>query len=239
VLIALGLLVAVALGTNFEGTVADPVLVIGPAAVVLAVALLSTALMRSDLEHRDRCVIDELTGMLNRAALETRSAELVQQSRITGEPVGLIVADLDNFKEINDSAGHAVGEKVLAEVAQRIRKQLRAFDLVYRFGGEEFVVLVPGADLHETERLAQTLRRAVAITPVHGSRRATLSCGVSASVRGLPFSYDAVFDAADAALYEAKHRGRDRVCVATLSSPDGGPLITEAGTRAVSGARSN
>ncbi|MDE3069687.1 MAG: GGDEF domain-containing protein [Acidobacteriota bacterium] len=230
VLIALGLLVAVALGTDLHQIVHDPIYLIAPSAVIVGVTLLSTALMRSDLEHRDRCVIDELTGMLNRAALDTRSAELVQQSAISGEPVGLIVADVDHFKAINDAEGHSVGDAVLAEVAARIRKQLRAFDLVYRFGGEEFVVLVPGADLHETERLAQSLRRAVSITPVCGGRRATLSCGVSASVRGQPFAYDAVFGAADAALYEAKHRGRDRVCVATFSSPGSGPLITEAGS---------
>ncbi|MHB8491315.1 MAG: GGDEF domain-containing protein [Solirubrobacteraceae bacterium] len=230
VLIAVGLLVAVALGTNFHAVVNDPVYLTAPATVIVGVTLLSTALMRSDVEHRDRCVIDELTGMLNRAALDTRSRELVQQSAVSGEPVGLIVADVDHFKVINDTDGHSAGDAALAEVAARIRKQLRAFDLVYRFGGEEFVVLVPGADLHETEQLAQSLRRAVSITPMGGGRRTTLSCGVSASVRGKPFGYDAVFGAADAALYEAKQRGRDRVCVATFSAPGSGPLVSEAGS---------
>ncbi len=111
--------------------------------------LLSTALMRSEIEHRDRCVIDPLTGMLNRGALESRTAELEQQSEITGDPVGVIVADLDHFKDINDTKGHTAGDQVLTAVRRRIRRQLRAFDLVYRFGGEEFVVLVPGAELRD------------------------------------------------------------------------------------------
>ena len=83
----------------------NPTIVIAPAALILAVAILSTALMRSDVEHRDEAVIDTLTGMLNRHALENRVGELVQQSQLTGQPVGLIVGDLDNFKGVNDSWG--------------------------------------------------------------------------------------------------------------------------------------
>jgi diguanylate cyclase (GGDEF)-like protein len=213
VAIALGLLAAVALGSDGRAVLDDPVLVTGPATVILAVALLSTALTRSEMEHRDRSLIDGLTGMLNRSALESRAVELAQQSALSGEPVGLIIADVDHFKRINDSDGHKQGDAVLAEVAHRVRRQLRAFDLVYRFGGEEFVVLLPGADLREAERLAGELRRAVSMTPVEGGRRVTLSCGASASARGTTFSYEDVFAAADRALYEAKRGGRDRVCV--------------------------
>jgi diguanylate cyclase (GGDEF)-like protein len=215
VAIALGLLVAVAGVTEFQMVLHAPPLVIMPAALIIAVAILSMALMRSDIEHRDECVIDPLTGMLNRKALETRTPELVQQSEVSGEPVGLIVGDVDHFKAINDSHGHAAGDAVLAEVAYRIRKQLRAFDLAYRLGGEEFVVLLPGADLRAAERLAEGLRAAVAVEAASTGQLITMSFGVGASERGAPFGYDDVFAAADAALYEAKHAGRDCVCVAT------------------------
>ena len=102
--------------------------------------------MRSDLEHRDEVVLDQLTGMLNRSALDRRIGELEQQSRLTGDPVAVIIGDLDRFKEVNDTRGHAVGDAVLRDVAYTIRKRLRAFDFAYRIGGEEFLILVPGAD---------------------------------------------------------------------------------------------
>jgi diguanylate cyclase (GGDEF)-like protein len=110
-------------------------------------------------------------------------------------------------------------------VADRIRRQLRAFDLVYRFGGEEFVVLVPGAELRETERLAESLRRAVGTTDTDTGQRVTLSCGASASERGQAFDYEQVFAAADAALYEAKRGGRDRVYVGSAGGLEPHPLL--------------
>ncbi len=213
VLVALGLLAGVAFGTSWHAVIADPVLVGAPAFLIVAVTLLSTALMRSEIEHRDRCVIDPLTGLLNRGALESRTEELEQQAEITGDPIGVIVADLDHFKDINDTRGHTTGDEVLAAVAATIRAQLRAFDLVYRFGGEEFVVLVPGAGLSETEKLAENLRRAVSTMDLGAGQHVTLSCGASASTRGGAFNYRDVFAAADAALYEAKRGGRDRVYV--------------------------
>ena len=141
--------------------------------------MLSTPLMRSDIQHRSDAVIDQLTGMLNRKALGARAVELAQQSEVTGEPVGMIVADLDHFKQINDTRGHGVGDVVLNEVAYTLRKQLRAFDLAYRLGGEEFLILLPGSDVVHSAELAERLREAVR----------------------------------DAALYEAKRRGRNRVCI--------------------------
>ena len=122
----------------------EPTRVIAPLALILTVTIFSVALMRSDAEHRGRAVLDPLTAMLNRTALEGRARELAEQSAVTGEPVGMIVADLDHFKQINDSLGHAMGDAVLRHVAYVIRKQLRAFDLAYRIGGEEFLVLLPG-----------------------------------------------------------------------------------------------
>jgi diguanylate cyclase (GGDEF)-like protein len=214
VLIALGLALAVGFATDARAILHDPPLILVPAALILATAMLSVALMRSDIEHRDECVIDQLTGLLNRKALATRSEELAQQSAVSGQPIGIIVGDLDRFKTINDSVGHAAGDAVLVDVAYRMRVHLRAFDLAYRIGGEEFVVLLPGSDLGQTAVLAEGLRAAV-LTEVPGSgQRVSMSCGVSASARGEPFRCREVLAAADQALYEAKRAGRDRVCVA-------------------------
>jgi diguanylate cyclase (GGDEF)-like protein len=209
--VTLALQAAVAFGIDAAAVVADPPLLVAPAAAVVAVAILSTALMRSDREHRSEAVIDGLTGMLNRKALGPRANELAQQSAVSGEPIGLIIGDLDHFKRVNDTYGHLQGDDVLKDVALVLRKQLRAFDLMYRLGGEEFLVLLPGADLHQAEDVAETLREAVSARPL-GGESMTMSFGVSASSRGSTFDYDAVFAEADLALYDAKRSGRDRVC---------------------------
>ena len=122
--------------------------------------------MKSDLEHRSSSVIDPLTGMLNRNALQTRIAELVAQAAILREPVALIVGDLDNFKAINDGHGHAAGDVVLKDVAYRMRKALRAYDLAYRLGGEEFLIILPGAD---SVRRQRSPRRCAARSPTSRS----------------------------------------------------------------------
>jgi len=92
-----------------------------------------------------------------------------------------------------------------------LRKQLRAFDLAYRLGGEEFLILLPGAGLDSAEELAERLRTAISDEPLAGQVRVTMSFGVAASQRGGRFDYEAIFAEADAALYEAKDSGRDRV----------------------------
>jgi diguanylate cyclase (GGDEF)-like protein len=149
--------------------------------------------------------------MLNRKALETRVHELTMQSRLTGDPVGVIVADLDHFKVVNDTHGHATGDVVLRDVAYLLRKQLRAFDLAYRLGGEEFLILLPGSDLRQTADLAGRLREAIASGSVGEGMSVTMSLGVGASSHGEDLDYPAVFAEADAALYRAKRGGRNRV----------------------------
>jgi diguanylate cyclase (GGDEF)-like protein len=211
--VTLALLAAVAFGVDADAVIHNPPLLIAPAAAVIAVAILSTALMRSDREHRSEAVIDQLTGMLNRKALAPRANELAQQSQVSGEPIGLVLGDLDHFKRVNDTRGHACGDGVLKDVAYVLRKELRAFDLVYRLGGEEFLVLLPGADLAQSEDVAEMLREAVAREPL-GGEAMTMSFGVSASQHGDAFDYETVFAEADLALYEAKRGGRDRVCAA-------------------------
>ncbi len=210
VAVALFLCFGVAYASDAAAVADYPPLVGGPAAVILAVGILSTALMRSDFEHRDEAVIDQLTGMLNRNALARRAFELEQQAAVTGEPIGIVVGDLDHFKAVNDTLGHAVGDSVLADVAYAIRKQLRAFDLAYRLGGEEFLVLIPGADSERAAGIAEGLRETIAGQRFAG-REVTMTFGVSASRRGEGFAYEAQFERADAALYEAKRGGRNRV----------------------------
>jgi diguanylate cyclase (GGDEF)-like protein len=172
----------------------------------------STVLRDSDVEHRSAAILDPLTGMLNRAALNNRTAEIEFQSRLTGEPVAVVLLDLDRFKHVNDTRGHATGDTVLREVAYRLRKVLRAYDLVYRIGGEEFVVLLLGATPKATSTTAEMLRAAVAAEPIVGLDL-TVSVGVAASATGTAFNWDEVFARADAALYRAKADGRDRVAV--------------------------
>jgi diguanylate cyclase (GGDEF)-like protein len=213
VITAMALLLAVAFGVDASAVIHDPTLVIIPAALLIALALLSVALMQSDVEYRGRAVLDQLTGMLNRTALATRVVELTEQSRLTGDAVGLIVADIDHFKRVNDQHGHARGDEVLRDVGYDIRKQLRAYDLAYRLGGEEFLVLLPGADLPQTQAIADQLRRAVEADTHGEGLLVTISCGAAASHPGFPLDYPVLFAAADAALYDAKRSGRNRVAV--------------------------
>ena len=225
VAIALFLLVLVAFAVDTRAVLDNPPLVIAPAALILTVTMFSTALMRSDIEFRSRAVIDPLTGMLNRAALLTRAEELAQQSTVTGDPVGIVVVDVDNFKAINDTWGHATGDAVLRDLAQRLRRELRSFDLAYRLGGEEFLVLLPGADARRAGEVAQQLCAAVGAEPCAGVE-VTVSCGVSASAPASAFDYDAIFLAADEALFEAKRAGLN--CVKVGGETAAGELPADA-----------
>ena len=218
--VTVAMMVAVAFGSDAHAVIAQPPLLIMPLALSIAVAILSTALMRSDVAHRSEAVIDPLTGMLNRNSLKDRTLELAHQSERTGQPVGLIVGDLDHFKQINDNFGHATGDAVLQDVAYLLRKQLRAFDLAYRIGGEEFLVLLPGANREQAEAMAERLRLGVIADTVGGGLRVTMSFGVSASRREHAFDYQQVCEEADAALYEAKRAGRNRVCSGRPATAD-------------------
>jgi diguanylate cyclase (GGDEF)-like protein len=125
----------------------------------------------------------------------------------------VIVGDIDHFKQVNDAHGHAAGDGVLKDVAYVIRKHLRSFDLAYRLGGEEFVVLVPGADAGGAAELAERLRAVIDADRLGGGMAVTMSFGVSASRAGGVFDFAAVLAEADDALYAAKGAGRNRVCL--------------------------
>ena len=213
--ITMVVLAIVTVGVDTQTVADEPQLFWFPAALIAATLALSMALRSSEIQHRTEAVIDPLTGMLNRKALETRSAELAEQSRVSGQPVGLILCDVDHFKAVNDTHGHAMGDAVLADVAYRIRKELRAYDLAYRLGGEEFVVLVPGASAQTASELAERLRTAIAEESVEGVE-VTASFGVAVHAgRGLDMKR--LLEACDEALYRAKASGRN--CVRTPEDP--------------------
>jgi diguanylate cyclase (GGDEF)-like protein len=215
--VAAALVLASSLRVGSAAVIARPQEVIFPLALVAGLAVLSVALLRSDQQHRNASVLDPLTSMLNRNALAVRVEELRHQAAIVQEPIGLIIADLDRFKAVNDAHGHSVGDDVLCDVAYTLRKHLRAFDLAYRLGGEEFLVLIPGADAVRAGTIAEELRVAISHRP-QGGLPVTMSFGVSAS-EPLCFDYEKAFKDADQALYVAKAAGRDRVHISGSADP--------------------
>ncbi len=209
---------ALGLGIDGSAVIHSPPLLLVPLGMLVTLTIISSAVRQSSFEHQTAAVVDQLTGMLNRTALASRTHELAHQSTLTGEPVGVIVLDIDHFKEINDRHGHQKGDEVLQDLASRLRKELRAFDLAYRLGGEEFVILMPGATPADAGSLARLLHASVRAQPLAGVP-ATISVGVATSPAGRPFDFDEVFFAADAALYEAKGAGRDQVRTASGGPP--------------------
>jgi diguanylate cyclase (GGDEF)-like protein len=201
------------LGVAFAGDPARaldyPVPMIAALVMVANIVGVSTALMWGELEHRDRAVLDPLTGLLNRASLDSRAAEVEQQAHLTGDAVALVVLDLDRFKRVNDEHGHERGDAVLRDAAYEIRKSLRSFELVYRIGGEEFLLLLPGIDLDAGVEIAERVRNTVALARP-GDIEITLSAGAAAA-SGEAVRYRDLFRAADLALLRAKREGRDRV----------------------------
>ncbi len=121
--------------------------------------------------------------MLNRTALARCVEELAQQSQVSGQPVAMILADIDNFKAINDTAGHATGDAVLREIAYLLRKRMRAFEAAYRLGGEEFLTLLAGTEIHAAQAVAECLRTEIEQERFSGGRQVTISCGASGLVR--------------------------------------------------------
>mgnify|MGYP001579189465 CR=1 FL=1 len=152
---------------------------------------------------------DALTGIGNRRATEAALEEATQESLLTNLPMSVILLDLDRFKMINDEYGHATGDKVLSEVADVIFRNSRGTDAVGRWGGEEFVVVMPNASLEDAVEVAERIRHSVA-TMRKPTVRTTLSAGVSVARPGEPFKD--VMMRADLALYRAKATGRNRIC---------------------------
>jgi diguanylate cyclase (GGDEF)-like protein len=187
------------------------------AASLLAVSVKNAQLFR---EVRDNSVKDPLTGCFTRNhALEVIDAEL-RRARRSQTPVSLVMFDLDHFKDLNDRYGHLAGDAALNAIGTRMKEVLRGSDLKCRYGGEEFLVLLPETPLHGARRVAETLRREIAERPVPWSGEGltiTASFGLAQTTPG-EINVQAVIARADQALYRAKDDGRNCVRIAAESA---------------------
>ncbi|HEX4306809.1 MAG TPA: GGDEF domain-containing protein [Solirubrobacterales bacterium] len=210
------------LGTSLladAGAIAsEPLPMIAVLAMQLGVTLGSIVLAKAEISHRGASIVDPLTGLLNRQGLRDRFEELRQQALVTAAPIAVVVFDLDHFKRVNDVHGHDVGDRLLAEVAEVVRRTLRRFELVYRIGGEEFLILLPGMAEWEAENVAQQLRLAIDQLESETGAAITASFGVSGA-EGAEIDFERLYHQADQALYEAKRAGRDRVSVSGAAAP--------------------
>ena len=181
-------------------------------ALPLALVIITTAyispLVDSDVRHRADSTLDALTGLLNVRALTPRLAEVAEQAAVNGQPVSVVAIDIDHFKLVNDRHGHSAGDRALREIADAMRQSLRTFELLYRIGGDEFLLLLPGASGCNAAQLAETLRRAVAHACPLGL---PVTCSFGVATAEAEIDARALTEQADAALYQAKRDGRDRV----------------------------
>ena len=167
-------------------------------------------------EHN--ALTDGLTGLGNRHWMKDLFEREVLRARTSAKALCLMMIDIDNFKRFNDQYGHLSGDRVLVAVSQALREHLRPTDLIARFGGDEFAVLLPGIDLDQARQTAERLRQQVAkLSPPSLSTPITISIGVSANRPN--DDVGSLLVRADGAMYEAKDRGRNRVATSDASDP--------------------
>jgi diguanylate cyclase (GGDEF)-like protein len=183
-------------------------------AIVLVVLLAAVVILQQpvrDVEERLRedVVLDALTGLFNRHGLERRFEEIAVQARRLNAPVSVILFDIDHFKAVNDTHGHAAGDDVLVAVTEILRGSLRSFELLYRLGGDELLLLLPSASSNDAARIAEDARRSVQNGHPAGFE-VTVSLGFCTAY-GEQIGLDEMYASADRALYSAKRNGRNTV----------------------------
>ncbi|HEY1962476.1 MAG TPA: PleD family two-component system response regulator [Rhizomicrobium sp.] len=166
----------------------------------------------------EMAITDQLTGLHNRRYMSRHLDTLIVNAEKSGKPLAFLIMDIDHFKSVNDTCGHDIGDEVLREFASRIGANVRGIDLACRFGGEEFVVVMPDTDMEFAAAVAERLRRSVEATPFAVSRapnklNVTISIGIAGS-EGSGDNAEQLLHRADQALYRAKREGRNRVVAA-------------------------
>lgn len=185
--------------------------------VLLARVKIGERIINLETRLQQLATQDSLTGLPNRPSLYERAqAELNRASR-EGTTVSFILLDVDHFKLVNDRYGHPVGDMALKQLAEIMRDRKRAYDHVGRWGGEEFLMLLPNTDLNEAGKVAERLRKSVAAArlplPRGGDLIFTISIGVSSTSGPGAWTLEGLVQQADEALYHAKETGRNRVCL--------------------------
>jgi diguanylate cyclase (GGDEF)-like protein len=204
---------------DWDGLLRYPWLLLSCGVGFITIVLVARSMASGEIAQRSQATIDPLTGLLNRRSLPDRVAQLTEQARVMGDgtTLAMVTGDIDHFKQVNDTHGHQRGDDVLRDVAYLIRKTVRRFELVYRMGGEEFLVLLPGHDLAEAGRVAERIRAAVE-QGRPGGVDVTMSLGaVEFGVDGSDLH--SLLARADEALYTAKREGRNRVVLAPQVKP--------------------
>src|SRR5580658_10993349 len=157
---------------------------------------------------------DNLTGLMNRGEILAMLQRELERARREHKPVGVILGDVDHFKGVNDTLGHLFGDEALREIGRRLRRQLRVYDGVGRYGGEEFLLILPNCDLPNALQRANEVRKIIANTPVIYSgvqKPLTMSMGVAVSACEGKTDVEVLLNQADAGLYAAKANGRNRI----------------------------
>jgi len=170
-------------------------------------------------------ITDALTGIANRRHFEWRLSEEIERARRYSYPLSALMLDLDHFKQVNDNYGHQIGDIVLQQVAQRLRRILRRTDFLARYGGEEFIVLAPQTPADRALILAERLRQVIAESPIPVADNLQIHITISIGVAVFPDhaqNESELVRAADAALYKAKQTGRNRVCLFEPEPAKGG-----------------
>jgi len=188
-----------------------------------ALALERERALDSAEAHAHAAAIDPVSGVFNRRYLQVRLGEELQRSRRHEIPLALLLIDIDDFKIVNDSYGHLAGDLVLRDVAEILRRSVRVFDVCARFGGEEFVIIMPGSTAESAMRIAERIRER--IESYHPADRLLASIRITVSV-GLTVSdadttVSQLLAQADGALYAAKHAGKNRIRSAQRIDRDG------------------
>jgi len=185
-------------------------------AMLGAIQKAKTELMQAQESLRFHAEHDGLTGVLNRRAIRDVLRRELARCRRERSTLGVILADVDHFKKINDHHGHGGGDAVLVSVVQRISATLRPYDIIGRYGGEEFLIIAPGCDLAIAEKLAERVRAAVRDEPIDlGNEGATVTLSLGVTLGTYESDPEFLVALADSAMYQAKRNGRDRVEVGT------------------------
>ena len=175
---------------------------------------LQAELLETQEALRHEALHDSLTGLWNRSAILEILQNEVVRARRQGTSVGVIIADLDHFKRINDTCGHLAGDTTLRKATEIMQSKLRRYDTIGRYGGEEFLIVIPGCNVTAAGKRAELIRRCLAETaiPLEGRDVSLTAClGVAAAGPDATDDLDVLIQAADAAMYRAKRAGRNRV----------------------------